>query len=132
MSTPEENQKIVEELLRRVFDVHDVDAALELLHEDFVSHNPLIPHDPATTSGRQAFGDYFRTPAGQVLMHAHSEVRRIVADGEHVVVHSRISRSQPPDVAVVDILRLRDGLVVEHWDVVQPIPDSPANQHGMV
>jgi predicted SnoaL-like aldol condensation-catalyzing enzyme len=132
MSTPEENRKIVEELLRRLFDEHDIDAALDLLHEEFVSHNPQIPHDPATAGGRQAFGDYFRTPAGQRLMHAPSEVRRIVADAEHVVVHSRIGRPEPPDVAVVDILRMRDGLVIEHWDVVQPIPDAPANPHGML
>ncbi|GAA5161399.1 nuclear transport factor 2 family protein [Pseudonocardia eucalypti] len=132
MSTPEQHRKVVEELLRRLFEARDVDAALELLHDRFVSHNPLVPHDPATTSGKLAFGEYFRTPAGRRLMAAHSEVRRIVADEDHVVVHSRISRPEPPDVAVVDILRLRDGLVAEHWDVVQPIPDRPANPHGML
>jgi predicted SnoaL-like aldol condensation-catalyzing enzyme len=34
-------------------------------------------------------------------------------------------------VAAVDIFRVQDGLIAEHWDVVQPVPEQPANPHGM-
>ena len=126
------NREIVEELLRLVFDANDLDAAGILLHADFVSHNPLVPHDPATQSGRDAFIAFFRGPAGQALMAADSDVRRIVAGDDLVAVHSRLARAGAPPTAIVDILRVLDGKVVEHWDVVQPIPDTPANPHGMV
>ncbi len=126
------NREIVEELLRLVFDANDLDSAGALLHPDFVSHNPLVPHDPATQSGRDAFLDFFRGPAGRALMAADSEVRRIVAGDDLVAVHSRLAMAGAPPTAIVDILRVLDGKIVEHWDVVQPIPDVPANPHEMV
>jgi len=125
-------REIVEELLRLVFDARDLDAAGALLHADFVSHNPLVPHDPAAQSGRDAFLDFFRGPAGRALAGADSEIRRIVAGDDLVAVHSRLAVAGAPATAVVDILRVLDGKVVEHWDVVQPIPETPANPHGMV
>ena len=125
-------REIVEELLRLVFDARDLDAAGALLHADFVSHNPLVPHDPAAQSGRDAFLDFFRGPAGRALAGADSEIRRIVAGDDLVAVHSRLAVAGAPATAVVDILRVLDGKVVEHWDVVQPIPDAPANPHGML
>ncbi len=131
MSTPEQNRKLADELMHHFFVSHDIDAGLDLLHDQFVSHNPLVVRDPATASGKQAFGDFFRSPAGQGLLHAATEIRRVVADEENVVVHSRISRPGAPDVAVVDILRVQEGLVIEHWDVVQPVPDTHLNPHGM-
>ena len=125
-------REIVEELLHLVFDANDLDAAGTLLHADFVSHNPLVPHDPAAQSGRDAFLDFFRGPAGRALAGADSEIRRIVAGDDLVAVHSRLAVAGAPATAVVDILRVLDGKVVEHWDVVQPIPETPANPHGMV
>lgn len=40
-------------------------------------------------------------------------------------------RRAPWDIAAVDIFRVQDGLIAEHWDVVQPVPERPANPHGM-
>ncbi len=122
---------IVEELVALVFDAKDLDAAAVLLHGDFVSHNPVIPHDPAERTARDAFLDFFRTPAGEALIHSESTVRRVIADGELVAVHSSLTRPDGVTVAIVDIFRLLDGLVVEHWDVVQPVPATPLNPHGM-
>jgi len=124
-------REIVEELLRLVFDARDLDAAGALLHADFVSHNPLVPHDPAAQSGRDAFLDFFRGPAGRALAGADSEIRRIVAGDDLVAVHSRLAVAGAPATAVVDILRVLDGKVVEHWDVVQPIPEKSANNNTM-
>lgn len=116
--------------LYATFGAGDLDAGLALLHPDFVSHNPNVPHDPATTTGRLAFVAFFRGPAGQALLQAGADIRRIVADGALVAVHNRIGMPQG-DFAAVDIFRIQDGLVAEHWDVVQPVPEQPANPHGM-
>lgn len=111
-------------------DAGDLDGALALLHPDFVSHNPRVAHDPATGSGLDAFALFFRSPAGSALLAAGADVRRVVADDDLVAVHNRIALPGG-DVAAVDILRVRDGLVIEHWDVVQPVPQEPSNPHGM-
>jgi predicted SnoaL-like aldol condensation-catalyzing enzyme len=59
-------------------------------------------------------------------------IKRIIADGNLVAVHSH-SRFATDDrgIAVVDILRVEGCKVVEHWDVVQPVPDKSANPNGM-
>jgi predicted SnoaL-like aldol condensation-catalyzing enzyme len=58
--------------------------------------------------------------------------KRAVAEGDLVVTHSLLKTSpQDRDTAVADIFRLEDGKVVEHWDVLQPVPESAANDHPM-
>jgi predicted SnoaL-like aldol condensation-catalyzing enzyme len=123
------NRTLVLELFARL-DAGDLDGALALLHPGFVSHNPRVAHDPATGTGLQAFADFFRSPAGKALLAAGTDVRRVIADDPLVAVHNRITLPTG-DVAAVDILRVQDGLVVEHWDVVQPVPEEPVNPHGM-
>ena len=64
---------------------------------------------------------------------AHGEIKRVFADGDYVILHSRwrgLSDS-PRGEAVVDIFRLEEGKVVEHWDVIQPIPEMAANSNTM-
>ncbi|WP_069162222.1 nuclear transport factor 2 family protein [Nocardia altamirensis] len=122
---------IVEKLLHLMFDKHDLSAASALLHDEFRSHNPVVPHDPAARTGREAFLDFLASPQGQAMMHAESTTRRVLADGDLVAVHSSLTWPDGSTMAIVDILRIRDGLVVEHWDVVQPVPETAANPHGM-
>lgn len=56
----------------------------------------------------------------------------MIADDDHVVMHYHMST--PDDergVAVVDIWRVVDGQIVEHWDVLQPVPDAAQIPNGM-
>lgn len=110
----------------------DVDGVGALLADDFVSHNPRVAHvDPSVTSGRQAFVEYLGGPIGDELLNGTVEAARVISDADHVVIHSRLVTRDGQELAVVDIFRVRDGLVSEHWDVVQPVPETPANPHGM-
>jgi predicted SnoaL-like aldol condensation-catalyzing enzyme len=64
---------------------------------------------------------------------ARGEIKRIFADGDHVILHSHwhgLSDNLGGE-AVVDIFRLEGGKVVEHWDVIQPIPETSANANTM-
>jgi predicted SnoaL-like aldol condensation-catalyzing enzyme len=60
------------------------------------------------------------------------DIKRVIADAEFAVVHYHMI---PPDdargVAVIDVWRLVDGRIVEHWDVVQSVPDDDLFPHGM-
>jgi predicted SnoaL-like aldol condensation-catalyzing enzyme len=60
------------------------------------------------------------------------EIKRIIADGNLVAVHAH-GRFSPEDrgMAVIDILRVEKCKVMEHWDVVQPVPEKAANTNGM-
>lgn len=64
---------------------------------------------------------------------AHGEIKRVFADADYVILHSHWHglSDDPRGEAVVDIYRSEKGKVVEHWDVVQPIPETAANNNTM-
>lgn len=105
------------------FAAGDHDVLRTVLREDFVEHSPGNP------SGRDAFVEFLKTSP---VAGARLELKRVIADEEHVVAHYRMVE---PDggrgTAVVDIWRFADGLIAEHWDVVQPVPDEDEVPNGM-
>ncbi|MFI9508106.1 nuclear transport factor 2 family protein [Nocardia sp. NPDC052566] len=125
----ESTRELVAELFRRFGD-GNLDGALALLSDDFLSHNPRIPHDPATSTGKEAFAAFFETQAGRALAAAQQDIVRVIVEGDHAVVHTRMVTGSTV-TAVVDILRVRDDLFVEHWDVVQQVPEPLPHPHGM-
>jgi predicted SnoaL-like aldol condensation-catalyzing enzyme len=59
-------------------------------------------------------------------------IHRSFADGDHVIVHVHVARWKgDAGLAVVDIFRLEDGMIAEHWDVLQEIPADPVNPNPM-
>ena len=64
---------------------------------------------------------------------AHGEIKRVFRDGDYVILHSQWHglSDNPRGGAVVDIYRSENGEVVEHWDVIQPIPETAANNNTM-
>jgi predicted SnoaL-like aldol condensation-catalyzing enzyme len=64
---------------------------------------------------------------------ARGEIKRVFADCDHVILHSHWHdlSDNPRGETVVDIFRLEHGKVVEHWDVIQPIPETSANANTM-
>jgi predicted SnoaL-like aldol condensation-catalyzing enzyme len=64
------------------------------------------------------------------LPELHVDFVRIIADGDYVLMHNRGSNS-PGTKAVVDIFRIEDGKVVEHWDVLQDVPPTAKNANTM-
>jgi predicted SnoaL-like aldol condensation-catalyzing enzyme len=91
----------------------------------YVQHNPM-----AATGRDAAIG--FLEPFFAQHPDIHYSIARVIADGNLVAVHSH-GKFGPDDrgVAVVDILRVEGCKVMEHWDVVQPVPEKSANSNGM-
>lgn len=110
----------------REFAAGNVDVLRTLLHEDFVEHSPGNP------SGRDAFIEFI---AKAPVAAARLDLKRVIADDDHVVMHYRMSTSDTSsggrDVAVVDIWRMVDGQIVEHWDVLQDVPAADQTPNGM-
>ena len=59
-------------------------------------------------------------------------LKRVIAEGDYVAIHHDLKfAADGPGAAVIDIFRVRDGRVVEHWDIVQPVPEAPGNDNTM-
>lgn len=88
-------------------------------------------HNPLAADGKEAFIRFFRG-FSQQFPDAYVDIRRVVAEGDLVITHSHFTVS-PEDrgSAVVDIFRFENGKVVEHWDVIQLIPETPLNDNTM-
>ncbi|HKP55912.1 MAG TPA: nuclear transport factor 2 family protein [Polyangiales bacterium] len=93
--------------------------------DKYIQHNPNVP------DGKDAVINFF-TPFFQANPDARSEIKRAVAEGDLVWLHVH-SKKNATDRgrAIVDIFRVEKGKVVEHWDVVQDIPEKAANTNTM-
>jgi predicted SnoaL-like aldol condensation-catalyzing enzyme len=88
-------------------------------------------HNPGSADGPEPFIAVVKRIA-QAYPEFRIESKRIIAEGDYVVLHSHLIL-KPGDrgSAVVDIFRLENGKIVEHWDVVQEVPETSANNNTM-
>jgi predicted SnoaL-like aldol condensation-catalyzing enzyme len=92
---------------------------------------PYIQHHPVAAAGHEPaiefLNDWFAKNPRAVI-----EMKRVIAEGDLVAIHHHMRTSpEARGSAAVDIFRIENGKVVEHWDVVQPIPEKSANPHPM-
>jgi predicted SnoaL-like aldol condensation-catalyzing enzyme len=126
MSNLERNKQTVIAFYTRAFNDHKpADAVARHVGSEYIQHNPDTPNG-ADAFIQAAEGFIARFPQISV------EIKRVVAEGDFVVAHNLVKMS-PEDrgMAGADIFRLRDGKIVEHWDVRQPVPEVAANENGM-
>ena len=121
----EENKKTVRALYEAVLNKKDFDEASKYLGSKYIQHNPNAADGP---DGLKGFIGFLKDK----FPNNRSEIKRIFADGDYVIVHVHAVREPGTrGNAIIDIFRLENGKVVEHWDVVQPIPEKAANDNGM-
>ncbi|HYG94110.1 MAG TPA: nuclear transport factor 2 family protein [Nocardioides sp.] len=101
------------------------EAAERYLGQSYTQHNPTAP-DGAEVFPTLISGLFSQVPD------ASFHLKRAIAEDDLVVLHYNL-RMYPDDLgqAVVDIFRVEDGRIVEHWDVMQPVPAESSNDNGM-
>lgn len=120
--TPNEqaNLQLVLDMFANVLNPLDADAVDQYISPGYIQHNQSV--EP----GREKLKEFLTMIRGQNADAVH-DIKRAFVDGDHVVVHYHVRR-WPGDLgwAVVDIFRVEDGMIIEHWDVLQDIkPEGP-------
>ena len=101
------------------------EAYSQFVGSGFKHHNPFFEGTAEALSA--AMEDNARQNPDKVI-----EVKRVIAEGDLVVIHSHVRlKSNTPGAAVVHIFRFEHGRIVELWDVGQPVPENSQNQYGM-
>ncbi len=119
-------REVLDEFIPLFFEQRNAKLAFETwVHPDYINHNPFA------ATGRDAAVNFLQ-PFFDANPEARYKVHRVIADGNLVAVHNeaRFNPAQPAS-AVVDIFRVENCKIVEHWDVVQQVPERSANQNGM-
>ena len=109
MPTNEQNKKLVLEAFDTLFNKRNYASAEKFWSPDYIQHSAHI--EP----GRDGLFNLVKALPPTLRY----EPGTIVADGDFVIVHGRFSGFQPVNWIAADILRIEDGLLVEHWDVIQ-------------
>jgi predicted SnoaL-like aldol condensation-catalyzing enzyme len=108
-------------IFNQVFNQGQADLLPGLVSGPYIQHNPLFPN------GLDGIMGYIKK-AGRIPC----EVKRIAIDGDLAFVHVRYLDWGGQETAGVDIFRFdADGKIVEHWDVLQPVPATSNNANTM-
>jgi predicted SnoaL-like aldol condensation-catalyzing enzyme len=120
----EANKKKVVEFYEKALNQKDV-AAVDKYLGPYRQHNPQAADGP---DGLKGYIGYLKSTAPNFKF----EIKRVLADGDFVILHVHgIPEPGVRGLAIVDIFRVDGERIVEHWDVIQEIPEKAANSNGM-
>ena len=116
-TTEDANKKLVSEAMHELFVTRDAEKAVRLYFgKPYLQHNPMIPDG----------AEDLPTVVKSLPANFKYEPGVIVADGDLVMIHGLYTGWGPKPLVTVDIFRVKDGKLVEHWDVMQE--DVPASK----
>jgi predicted SnoaL-like aldol condensation-catalyzing enzyme len=126
MADLDRNKQTVIAFITRAFnDKQPADAVAQYVGSEYIQHDPQSP------DGAEAFIQFVNGFAGQ-FPQLRIDIKRVIAEGDLVVAHLLITMApENRGMAGVDIFRLQNGKIVEHWDVLQPVPEQAANNNTM-
>jgi predicted SnoaL-like aldol condensation-catalyzing enzyme len=118
--TTTDNKNIIQQALGDLLATNSTKTLEPLLSRDFIHHRP----DRTSTKA-----EWLASLEKALVPLADQEVEmlHLLADGDHVVMHSRRRLRGGPEIVVVDIVRFADGLIVEVWETIEPLSEAEAH-----
>ncbi|MGE9922247.1 nuclear transport factor 2 family protein [Acidaminococcus fermentans] len=119
------NKELAAYFWNQIFNEHHPEVIDQLTDDHYIQHNPGF------NDGKQAFKDGI-TGFLKEFPESTAEIKHMGADGDLVFIHNHIKlNAQDRGQAAVDIFRIKKGKIVEHWDVIQDIPEKTENNNTM-
>ncbi len=110
-----DNKVLIQSFYKEFFNQHDVESANRFVRGDYIQHNPGVGQGRQAL--KEAFAEKFKKDPDFAL-----NIIRIVDDGEFAAVYlKKYDKLGNTQVRVVDLYRIEDGMLAEHWDVLQPV-----------
>ena len=119
----EANKAKVEEFVTKALVTHE-----KIAFTDYINPTNYVQHNPMVADGLEGFGAFMGEMAAKGISMTYSEVHQVMGEGNFVLTMSDGAIGDQPQ-AFYDLFRLEDGLIVEHWDVISPMPTADA-QHN--
>ena len=124
MNNEQANKQTVMKAYQRTFGDLDVAAIDNFFSKDFVQHNPTIADGP---EGVKALVQMLLS---QGVPRQKVEFKHVLAQGDVVILHSRYEMAGA-EWRFIDIYRVENGKLAEHWDAMMQMPTVPANKNSM-
>ncbi|MBA1142347.1 MULTISPECIES: nuclear transport factor 2 family protein [Mesorhizobium] len=120
------NKALVTKAFQELFGDHDLTALDRYWATDYIQHNPSI------SDGREAVKTFFESLGILTWPKQQVKFERVIAEGDLVMLQTvQPALENSPATVIVDIFRVEKGKIVEHWDVIQPVPAEATNQRPM-
>ncbi|MCD1117605.1 nuclear transport factor 2 family protein [Chryseobacterium turcicum] len=124
MSQTEKNKQIAITAYQRIFGDLDITGVDEFMSKDFIQHNPSTP------DGQEGVKSLVQMLISQGVAAQKIEFKHICVEDDIVFLHSRYEMAGK-EWRFIDIYRLENDKLVEHWDAMMSMPDQRANNNSM-
>lgn len=124
MNLQETNKKIAQTAYQRIFGDLDMSGVDEFMSKNFIQHNPTLP------DGRDGVKSVLQMLISQGVPKQEIQFKHIVAQDDIVILHTRYEMAGKK-WRFIDIYRIENGKLAEHWDAMMQQPDQPANNNSM-
>jgi predicted SnoaL-like aldol condensation-catalyzing enzyme len=125
-SVPDDNKRLVTEFYELAINQQKpAEAARKYIELPYRQHNPEVPDGP---------DGFVQFISGMQKKHPKLKVviSKALADDDLVALHVHLTREpNDPGLAVAEFFRLKNGKIIEHWDVLQPVPVKTASGNSM-
>lgn len=121
------NKEVIEGFITNVLLNHKMDEVT-----NYINPTKYLQHNPAVADGLDGFGAAMKYFAENGLVMEYTKLHKVLGEGNFVLAMSEGKFGKGEHTAFYDLFRLEDGLIVEHWDVIQGIPEKAdwKNENG--
>jgi predicted SnoaL-like aldol condensation-catalyzing enzyme len=119
----EANKKLVADFYQELFGDKNIDAIDKYIGDTYIQHNPALPDGKDVL--KQGATQWFKGAPKEKI-----DIQHLGADGNFVYIHTKAKMGDKTN-SVIDIFRIENGKITEHWDVIQEVPKTSANPHPM-